>query len=229
MIYLLETSTAATILIKLNDKCLIEDYSVTNSDSFSDELNIGSHNEILSKNFKSLLGDTNLTKNDLFILGTGPGSFTGLRIGTSFVEGLACGSSAPIKTVTSFYIFSILLSTISNKTIIYSDARREEYFVGLYQTEVFESNISSKCIEKEKIYSQEQFEKLQKDFSDYTPVNLDLAFINNSKIYLDSLKNKNISINFNFDSILKNPVEISNLELTYVRPVSARKISERGS
>ena len=65
-----------------------------------------SHTKILAVNVESIIKDNNIDLCDLdyFILSIGPGSYSGLRVGASFIKGLAYASSKsiiPINTIHS--------------------------------------------------------------------------------------------------------------------------------
>ncbi|UCH63800.1 MAG: tRNA (adenosine(37)-N6)-threonylcarbamoyltransferase complex dimerization subunit type 1 TsaB [Fidelibacterota bacterium] len=56
------------------------------------------HNEVLAPTVKRLLAETACQFNDLdgIALSAGPGSYTGLRVGMSYVKGLAFGTGLPV-------------------------------------------------------------------------------------------------------------------------------------
>lgn len=58
----------------------------------------GAHSKELTKGVHQLLSDCGLRVDEIqrIVLGRGPGSFTGLRIGASFVRGLCFGKDVPI-------------------------------------------------------------------------------------------------------------------------------------
>jgi len=58
----------------------------------------GAHSKELTKGVHQLLNDSGLQVDEIqrIVLGGGPGSFTGLRIGASFVRGLCFGKEVPI-------------------------------------------------------------------------------------------------------------------------------------
>ncbi len=73
------------------------------------------------------------------VIGTGPGSFTGIRIGMSFAKGLAWAIRVPLLGYSSFLgcAAAVAQNLPSNVTDIYvvADARREEVFLGRYKIE----------------------------------------------------------------------------------------------
>lgn len=75
-----------------------------------------------------------LTKNDLdaFAVASGPGSFTGLRVGLSTVKALAEVMHKPIAAV-SVLQAAARMTGLSGRVIVALDAGRQQVFVGEYQ------------------------------------------------------------------------------------------------
>lgn len=80
--------------------------------------------EILTK----VLGDH---RPDLILINSGPGSFTGIRLGIAFAKGLAQGWNIPLKAIDGF---SSTFSTHSHEKnlLILIDARRKDIFARRY-------------------------------------------------------------------------------------------------
>ena len=72
------------------DKKLLAEYSINNGNT---------HSETLLPMVESLLASFGVTVDDvdLFACSSGPGSFTGVRIGAATVKGLAFGKNKPSK------------------------------------------------------------------------------------------------------------------------------------
>lgn len=70
---------------------------------------------------------------DELVVGAGPGSFTGLRIGLSFAKGLAFASGARIRNVPSLEAIASMLPA-GGRLIYATDARRNEVYGGVYTT-----------------------------------------------------------------------------------------------
>jgi tRNA threonylcarbamoyl adenosine modification protein YeaZ len=69
------------------------------------------------------------------MIGVGPGSFTGLRIGMSFAKGVACAGKVPLVGVSSFLGLAMRRAMIGGARgplLVVSDARRQEVFSGEY-------------------------------------------------------------------------------------------------
>lgn len=68
---------------------------------------------------------------DLIAVGTGPGGFTGLRIGIATASGLALASDLPVRPVSS--LAALAAGAGAELVMPVADARRGELFVALYQ------------------------------------------------------------------------------------------------
>jgi tRNA threonylcarbamoyladenosine biosynthesis protein TsaB len=72
---------------------------------------------------------------DVFAVASGPGSFTGLRIGLSTAKGLAYATGRPIVTVPTLEAFAWNLPFSSYPVCIMLDARRGEVYTALFRWE----------------------------------------------------------------------------------------------
>ncbi|MDW8363867.1 MAG: tRNA (adenosine(37)-N6)-threonylcarbamoyltransferase complex dimerization subunit type 1 TsaB [Myxococcales bacterium] len=73
---------------------------------------------------------------DLVVVGTGPGSFVGLRAGLAVAKGLALGSRVPVVGVPSLAALCAAADrTEAESAIAVVDARRGELFVASYRTD----------------------------------------------------------------------------------------------
>ncbi|HWV21560.1 MAG TPA: tRNA (adenosine(37)-N6)-threonylcarbamoyltransferase complex dimerization subunit type 1 TsaB [Devosia sp.] len=89
------------------------------------------HAEILFERLAALLARNGLTHADVnrIAVTTGPGSFTGLRIGLSAARGLGLARKLPVLGLPS--LFSLSLGVASGPVTVLLDARRgEAYFQG---------------------------------------------------------------------------------------------------
>ena len=77
-----------------------------------------------------LLGSTGSALGDVtgLIVGAGPGSFTGLRMGLSFIKGLALARRIPVRQVSSLLGYVAARKMEARLLIGLSDARRGELF-----------------------------------------------------------------------------------------------------
>lgn len=102
----------------------------------------GDHFEQLPGLVQDTLSAGQLTVSELssIVVGIGPGSFTGLRIGLSYAKGLATAAHLPLQGVSSFEgLAAVMLKEVMLKeqreipgVVVVSDARREEVFIAAY-------------------------------------------------------------------------------------------------
>ena len=129
LILALETSgkTASVCLVK-DDVVIYESYLSTGL----------KHSEILLQLVKNALDITNcqLSEIELFAITTGPGSFTGLRVGISLIKGFALPFNTKCVGVSTLDCLSEECKNMAeeNSIILSSiDARRQEVYYSLYQ------------------------------------------------------------------------------------------------
>jgi len=107
-----------------------------------------SHSSLLSVITNNILSENNLSAIDFdaFAVSIGPGSYTGLRIGTSLIKGLAFGAEKPVIAVSTLksVAYSCLLKNnvnkISKNTLLIPviDARRDEVYAAIYDLKLNE-------------------------------------------------------------------------------------------
>ncbi len=93
-----------------------------------------SHNEELSVLVSDVLQAGQTEPGDLaaIVLGSGPGSFTGLRIAYSFVKGFAFGLNLAVVEVSSLQVLANEFVAQGKIALVLADARREEFFSAVY-------------------------------------------------------------------------------------------------
>lgn len=81
--------------------------------------------------------DLALSKIDALAFNCGPGSFTGVRVGTSVIQGLAFSNDLPVIPVSSLAALAQFAFRVENKEKVLSaiDARMNELYWGCYQVE----------------------------------------------------------------------------------------------
>jgi tRNA threonylcarbamoyladenosine biosynthesis protein TsaB len=73
---------------------------------------------------------------DMIAVGTGPGSFTGLRVGVATAQGLAYALDTPLTGVCSLDALALGATMPASYIASCLDARKGEVYVGLYATDV---------------------------------------------------------------------------------------------
>jgi tRNA threonylcarbamoyladenosine biosynthesis protein TsaB len=99
----------------------------------------------------------NLGHVDSFIVVSGPGSFTGLRVGLSAVKGLSEVVHKPIVTVSLLEALASL-SSQNGRTVAALDAGRAEIFFGLYEVQ----SGQAECITEQLLSTDEFLEQTKK-------------------------------------------------------------------
>lgn len=123
----LDTSTLMTTCAVLDDDKLIGEYSLSQDMS---------HSEKLVPMVKELLEGLNLKVKDidLFAVTTGPGSFTGLRIGAATIKAFAHITNSPLVGIST--LESLAFNLPYNKIVVpMIDARRERVYTAIYTWE----------------------------------------------------------------------------------------------
>ena len=120
-----------------------------------------SHAEHISSAMNFLLESAKVKVSDItnVAITTGPGSFTGLRIGVSFVKGMFISQAVPITAISSLEIMANLPETKNSKIITAIDARQNRVFYAEFkcQKNKVTQTVSSNVI------SNSEFEKLCQD------------------------------------------------------------------
>ena len=72
---------------------------------------------------------------DLFACTTGPGSFTGVRIGVSLIKGLAFGKGAPCVSVSSLESLAENAAGLKGVIVPVMDARRAQVYCAIFESD----------------------------------------------------------------------------------------------
>lgn len=93
------------------------------------------HSERLMPMIDQLLRDCDLSPSeiDLYAVSTGPGSFTGLRIGIAAAQGLSAATGKPLIGVSSLQALALNGCFFSGLVVPVIDAFRGEIYRGLYE------------------------------------------------------------------------------------------------
>lgn len=94
------------------------------------------HSELLLPMAESLLEKLKLSISDIGLLTctAGPGSFTGVRIGTALVKGLALGRNIPTVAVSTLEALAESLSGIPCIAVPVMDARRSQVYTAIFKS-----------------------------------------------------------------------------------------------
>ncbi|WP_111980059.1 tRNA (adenosine(37)-N6)-threonylcarbamoyltransferase complex dimerization subunit type 1 TsaB [Algibacillus agarilyticus] len=126
VILALDTSTEACSAAIITDNAEFSEYEVCPRE----------HNQKLLAMVEKVLADAQLTLDDVDAIayGSGPGSFTGVRITTGIVQGLAYGAQLPVIGVGSLAAMAhgVFRRTGANHIISAIDARMAEIYLGAY-------------------------------------------------------------------------------------------------
>lgn len=130
LILSLDTTTRAGSCALLRDESLREEASDASRD----------HAERLPGDLAALLQHqgVSLQTIDAFAVATGPGSFTGLRVGIATMQGLAVATGKPLFGVSAFDALAMLATSLNpdvryNRMATWVDAWRGEVFAAVYQ------------------------------------------------------------------------------------------------
>lgn len=104
---------------------------------FESSYNKISHSEEIAVRFNALISKVGIDAKelDLLILGSGPGSYTGLRISYAFVKGIACSLKVPVIEISPFAasaFYEIRKDEKIEKIMVTSDARKNELYVSSF-------------------------------------------------------------------------------------------------
>ena len=99
-----------------------------------DDSTAGGSSERLAGLVEELLQERGVAPADLkcLVVGAGPGSFTGLRIGFSFMKGFALASRRSLISFPSLAAYAFEFRTSARLICSVADARRGEYFCAVY-------------------------------------------------------------------------------------------------
>ena len=131
----IDTATDVLAIAITDDKILITEY----------RSNIRrAHAEKLINAIDQVLSDANLKLSDVAVIavGTGPGSFTGLRIGIAAVKGLAFAANLPVVSVSSLDAFALQAGLYSSQICPLVKAQGDEAYTALYYAE--QGNVARK-------------------------------------------------------------------------------------
>ncbi len=100
------------------------------------------HAEFIFELIKDVLKAGSIDKNSLeaIVISTGPGSFTGLRVGMSAVKGLAVALNIPLIGIGTFNAVAKGLFEQFGPTAVLIPSRRDEFYFGLIESAEFDQD-----------------------------------------------------------------------------------------
>ncbi|MBE6536621.1 MAG: tRNA (adenosine(37)-N6)-threonylcarbamoyltransferase complex dimerization subunit type 1 TsaB [Ruminococcaceae bacterium] len=119
------TAKAASVAVTDSEK-LLALYTIDNGLTQS---------ELLLPMAENILKSLKLTFSDIELLASsvGPGSFTGVRIGTALVKGIAFGKSIPTANVSTLEALAENLSGLEGIIVPTMDARRSQLYTAIFE------------------------------------------------------------------------------------------------
>ena len=154
----LDSTAKAAAVALLDGKKLI-------AKSFNDDGN--THSCSLLPMIENLLLENSLSVNDIdmFAASSGPGSFTGVRIGAATLKGLAFGKDRPCVPVSALHALGYNMRNNDGYVCALMDARRGQFYTALFKVE----NGSVTRITEDKAKSGEE---IAKELATYESVTL---------------------------------------------------------
>ena len=121
------TAKIASVAV-CDDECVLAEYNINNGLTQS---------ELLLPMAESILRALHITLDDIGLLATstGPGSFTGVRIGTALVKGLAFGKDIPCASVSTLDALAENLRGTRGIVVACMDARRSQVYSATYRSD----------------------------------------------------------------------------------------------
>lgn len=121
------SATVASVAV-CEDGRLLAEYTVNNGNT---------HSETLLPMVEAALGALSLTVADvdLFAVSSGPGSFTGVRIGAATLKGLAFASGKPCVGVSTLHALALNLLPVRGLICPVMNARRSQVYTALFRSD----------------------------------------------------------------------------------------------
>jgi tRNA threonylcarbamoyladenosine biosynthesis protein TsaB len=150
----------------------------------------------LSKYVNEMLSSTNILKPDAIIVVSGPGSFTGIRIGVSFARALSQGYRIPCLGINSIELYSHYYFTkFNSKSSVFLDGRMKKVYGGAYSERGFEICVDLPFEEAKNVVGIE-YSKVITDFTTNEFLLIDHDFPE-PLYFLNKISNTIQSLNYN--------------------------------
>jgi len=210
----------------------------------------GRHDEELVGLVSQVFSEAEICAADLTAigLGQGPGSFTGLRIGYAFAQGLAFSLQIPVVEVCSYRAAALSIAR-NGEIVVIGDARRDEYFYARFmRSDLAQAGSKLLQLEGVRLCTALDLERnLASCTTDFALVDLSLVLQEVSQVQkqpsalaqglrLKALSAKNVAScvaqvveELSLSAVAQGigPRALSELEPRYLRAVAAKTISER--
>jgi len=117
----------------------------------------GTYSALLMPRLAEALQQNNLdkTKVDGFVVVSGPGSFTGLRVGLATVKGLCEVLRRPLATVSMLEALALTYGRAGQTATVALDAGRGEVYVGEYEVSAARASVVREYIAKLETFAEE--------------------------------------------------------------------------
>lgn len=124
----LDSSSAPASCAVLEDDFLLGEFMIHTSTT---------HSQTLLPMVESLLKqcETSLDEIDLFAVTSGPGSFTGVRIGIATVKGLAFAQNKPCVGVSTLHSLALNVRLFQGLVVPLMDARRSQVYTAIFRSD----------------------------------------------------------------------------------------------
>ena len=124
----LDSSTTVASVALCEDETLLAEYTLNNGNT---------HSETLLPMIEAMLAHfgTTVDEIDLFAASTGPGSFTGVRIGTATLKGLAFAKDTPCIGVSTLEALAENAVALGGLVCPVMNARRSQVYTALFRSD----------------------------------------------------------------------------------------------
>lgn len=121
------SATVASVAV-CEDERLLAEYTVNNGNT---------HSETLLPMIQAALAALSLSISDidLFAVSSGPGSFTGVRIGAATLKGLAFASGKPCVGISTLHALALNLLPVKGLICPVMNARRSQVYTALFRSD----------------------------------------------------------------------------------------------
>ena len=187
------TSTNCSVSLSKNGKCIA--VKELNGENFT-------HSENLSLFIDAIIKENDLEYKNLnaIAISSGPGSYTGLRIGSSTAKGICYGLEIPLIAIDTLKIMAHQMMQNKPNFDLYCpmvDARRMEVYMGLFDSSLSEQITSAPMVLDEMSFA----EKLKQ--------NKILFFGSGAKKFSEIIKNENASFHFEYENSASHMCELA--------------------